>query len=217
MRRTARSGPPSAVRRVYLDSFVRHVQQLFTKAFSAIDRRDLARSEETVVTGRLVDAMRTVISAADAPAWASRLAVHEDRPLSGGPAEGKRRPRIDIEIERVERGPRPCFQIESKRLHRADSVAEYVGVEGLGAFLDGTYASGHTRAGMLGYVQTDTITSWVDKIRAKLSAARKTQSIAGTPDALCHLVDDWYASTHDRAGDPIEILHGFLMCHDDTT
>jgi hypothetical protein len=88
------------------------------------------------------------------------------------PRKAKRRPRIDIEILYVKRGPRPRFQFEAKRLGLENHVGDYLGKEGLGCFETGQYARDSDDAGMLGYVQKDTCDGWAGKIERSLHKDR---------------------------------------------
>ena len=151
--------PPA--RTAYRLSFVRAVHRLLAAGYARLTKpAALASKEETEITGLLVDGMRDAIEGPQRLAWASRYAVHDDRPISQTDRQGRSRARIDIEVERTMPGPHPRFQFEAKRLHRGDSVSEYVGDNGLGAFLDGTYASSCAAAGMLAYVQISDSKSW---------------------------------------------------------
>jgi hypothetical protein len=64
--------------------------------------------------------------------------------------------------------PNPRFCVEAKRLYGSNSVSDYVGDEGLGAFVCGYYAESDNAAGMLGYVQKDSIDAWLPKLQTKL-------------------------------------------------
>jgi hypothetical protein len=77
---------------------------------------------------------------------------------------GKKRPIMDIEIERHHRGPRPCLGFEAKPLGRGKTIGGYVGEKGLGAFSCGYYPTSHGEAGMIGYVQEKACKEWSGKL-----------------------------------------------------
>jgi hypothetical protein len=162
--------------------------------------------------------MREAIEGAKRLPWASRYAVHDDRPISRNKSEGRDRPRVDIELERTMPGPHPRFQFEAKRMHRSDSVSEYVGPEGLGAFLDQTYAASCCAAGMLGYVQNDGAAAWAKKVEEKLDADRGTHLLAAGMKVWERIsLDDTkkllsYQSTHARTPEALDVFHTFIRC-----
>ena len=177
----------------------------------------LSTEEEPSITGLIVERMRGFLESPTAPRWAARLAVHDDPPLSVGGLRGKRRPRIDIEVESVIAGPRPRFHFEAKRLYRSESAAEYVGEDGLGSFVAERYAQGHPAAGMLAYVQSDSVQGWVKKLASKLDAERSATGLPSRgavweafkpPD---HDLPS-FRSVHQRKSAPITLFHTFLAC-----
>src|SRR5208337_5586090 len=95
--------------------------------------------------------------------------VREQVPLNVHEKHGKRRPKMDIEVERHRRGIRPCLGFEAKRLGRGETVGGYLGSEGLTAFLTGYYPTTHGEAGMLGYIQERTNDEWSAKLARELS------------------------------------------------
>ncbi len=208
--------PPAAA--AYKRSFIREVHQLLAAGYARLTASTLARKEETSITGLLVETMREAINGPVRLAWAWRYAVHDDRPLSTPSTEGRDRARIDIEVERTMPGPHPRFQFEAKRLYRGDSVAEYVGPKGLGAFLDNTYAASCGVAGMLGYVQNASESQWAAKIEAKLDEDRTAHRIA-TGISVWKQIQPYtgatllsYRSTHARSQSALDVFHTLLRC-----
>jgi hypothetical protein len=125
---------------------------------------------------------------------------------------GKHRPRVDIEFVLLGRGRRPRCHVEAKRLCRAGSINEYFGADGLGMFVAGTYASGETYAGMLGYVQTENSQIWLSRLTSGF-VSRATQLCAcetfrSAPDyqdiAAVHM------SGHQRTSGRIDVYHLLL-------
>jgi hypothetical protein len=201
---------------VYRQSFVEHVHELLAAGYSGLDRSVLRDQEEPAITGFLIKEIRRYIESSEAPAWAVSFAVHDDPPLDHPGTTGKRRPRVDIEMERVQRGTRPRFQFEAKRLHTRDSVREYLGEGGLLSFLTGRYAAEHEDAGMIGYVQAPPVHEWVARIQKRMEGARKELSMNAEGEAWRSRTDprlqSSYESLHLRPGRPIRIHHTFLEC-----
>jgi len=65
----------------------------------------------------------------------------------------------------VERRPRPKYHFEAKRLRKPQSIKDYCGEDGLQCFLSSRYAQESDEAGMLGYVQCDNISTWVERLQ----------------------------------------------------
>jgi hypothetical protein len=213
------SGHRPAEAETYRRQFVVMVHRILAGGFAALRSRssDLAAKEETAITGLLVDQMQLLLESRRCPRGAEHFAVHDDRPESAQGIEGKRRPRIDLFVERTGRGPRPKFHFEAKRLNAGSSVAAYVGAEGLGRFLSGKYAKDAPDAGMLGYVQDDFPGTWADRIEKKLDSERAQHGLppAGEVWEAHSLVKELaysYRATHTREGRPFQVFHVLLAC-----
>lgn len=159
---------PTNRRKAYVASFRRHVHALLVMAYDRLDRCRLAEADEPSITGELVRAMRQAMAEDRAPRWVTKYSIRDDPPLDSPGRYGRSRPRVDIEFEKVQRGPRPCYHWEAKKLKGGSSCASYVGDEGLGCYLSGKYARDHREAGMLGYVLTHDELAWAVKIQKKL-------------------------------------------------
>jgi hypothetical protein len=192
----------------YRRKFVTTVHHVLAVAVRRLVAATLAQKEETAITGVLVDEMRVIVESRVCPPGAANFAIHDDQPVSGGGAEGKRRPRIDIVVERTGPGPRPRFHFEAKRLHRSDSVAAYMGDEGMDCFLAGKYAQTEPDAGMLGYVQQGTPETWA----TRLVKGFVEQGMVLAPHASDPALPHSYRSSHLRNGRPFELFHVLLVC-----
>jgi hypothetical protein len=212
--RTMRGTSPVAA--AYGSAFVRIVHRVLAAACKTLPAK-LSDEEEPSITGMIVERMRAFLEQPSAPRWAARLAIHDDPPLNVGGLRGKRRLRIDIEVESVIAGVRPRFQFEAKRLYQSKSAADYIGADGLGSFVAERYGKDHTAAGMLAYVQTDSVDDWVKKVASKLDKERTT---AGLPakgavwEAFAPPDHDLpsFRSIHQRKSTPITVFHTFLSC-----
>ena len=203
-------------KQTFRDAFLRNCHELLAMGYARTDAASLQTEEETVITGKLVLAMNAALESSDAPSWVGHFAISEDPPVNAPGRTGKRRRRVDIEVEKTGRGRRPRFQFEAKRLYRSDSVTAYLGPDGIGLFLAGEYAADHREAGMLGYVQTGEPHDWGEKIEKTLRVNRGKYSIRDDGDFrrqnLAPALDSTYRSKHDRpaVGEPITIFHTFL-------
>jgi hypothetical protein len=200
----------------YRAAFIRNCHTLIARGYSVLSPSDFQDAQEPAITGDLVRSMKEVLQRPDAPAWMDFFFVADDPPVNAAKRKGKNRRRVDIEIERGERGPRPRLQFEAKRLYSSNSVSDYVGKEGMRLFISGEYAFGQIDGGMLGYVQEDACESWAAKIGEKLNGdPRKYHVSTGGDFASFTIVaglDATHRSVHRRLKDlePITIYHTFL-------
>jgi hypothetical protein len=128
---------------------------------------------------------------------------------------GKKRLRLDIEIIQSQSGSRPRFRFEAKRLRDAPSRREYLGVDGLGCFLDGRYAADNEVAGMLGYVQADTIPTHTEALQQLLATDSKKYGVLSgdqwVPTKLATELPSFRTShRRNRKLADITIFHSFL-------
>jgi hypothetical protein len=129
---------------------------------------------------------------------------------------GKARPRPDIIIESTVRG-RPEFVFEAKRLRKAGfGAGKYIGDDGMGRFISGLYAARYDEAAMLGYVQSDSLVHWRDRIQSAINDDSKRLRLR-LPQRDERVIDAFpleWASEHDRdsTNRPISIYHVLLDC-----
>jgi len=202
----------------YVNTLRAHAHWLIAEGYARMDNAAFASEEEPAITGELVREMRAYLEAGDgAPAWVCYYSIHDDPPLSVSGKLGKTRPRVDIEFERAARGPRPRLRFEAKRLDSTTghTVSGYLGRDGLGCFLSGRYPMTHGEAGMLGYVQSEDETTWVERMVSALSRGR--EGLAVMDPLLSHqrvhpALHHTYCSRHRRNKDeaPVVIHHVLL-------
>ncbi|MBW1650137.1 MAG: hypothetical protein JRJ44_05590 [Deltaproteobacteria bacterium] len=60
---------------------------------------------------------------------------------------------------------RPEYIFEAKRLKISAHTAAYIGKNGMERFIDGRYAERYDEAGMIGYIQSDSLSVWKKKIK----------------------------------------------------
>jgi hypothetical protein len=168
----------SGLRAAYRRSLRMHAYILIAMGYQELQAEDFTNSHEPEITGELVRAMREILERESAPAWATHYAIPEDPPLNVPGKRGTKRPRVDIEFERVTRGRRPRLRFEAKRLRRNRDVEQYLGEDGLGCFTSGKYPLIHPEAGMLGYVQNSDEITWAAKIEMALTRTPDAYRIA---------------------------------------
>jgi hypothetical protein len=202
---------------IYRQGFVNLVHHLLAAGYLRLERTLLRDQEEPAITGFLVREIRKYIESPEAPKWAHSFAVHDDPPIDFPGTAGKLRPRVDIEMERIQPGPRPRFQFEAKRLYTGTSVSEYLGKNGLRNFLSGRYAAEHEDAGMLGYVQTQPVHDWVARIEKRMEDNHKELLLDDVTGGAWQRrtdpgLESSFSSLHRRPGKSILIHHTFLTC-----
>jgi hypothetical protein len=198
------STPSDQQQSLYRPAFVHNCLLLVVRAHRALETRSLPSAEEPEITGLLVKRARDLAEMEDADPWLEHLEIIDDPPQNDNPERlGKARPRIDIEFVRTGRGQRPRFHLEAKRLYRSDSIGEYFGPRGLAMFLNGTYASRWSSAGMLGYVQTEAHTRWLENLRTGFLGRKADLNV-------CADQDDWKSAEWPEDG----LTEVGESCHD---
>jgi hypothetical protein len=210
--------------RDYQAVFLQHVHWLLQLGYAKLTPAAFADAEEEVISGELRRHIRNVLYESPTTRWMKHYDVHNEDPEDGAfrpgqtePRQGKDRPVIDLRFVSSHTCPRKRFCVEAKRLYRSDSVSQYVGPAGLGCFLDGTYAKEDDAAGMLGFVQRDTLHAWAEKIRTKLESAPSAQPLntgrKWERRSFRHGPPDTFASKHQRQGGApsVEIYHTLVL------
>jgi hypothetical protein len=176
---------------------------------------DYSNEEEPNITGELVHYTREYIEAPDACEWAYQYAVHDDPPENNAIRMGKRRKKVDIIVERTQKGRHPRMRFEAKRLKRPGFyVGKYVGKEGLGEFIAGNYAAVDDTAGMLGYIQSDDCDYWARKISDDMRKKKKEVGLIKSGQwQKAHLdnIDQCYQTRHNRPTIKRELLVYHLL------
>ena len=201
---------------IYQISFMTHAHEIIAMGYQELHAEDFANFQEPEITGELVRAMRGALERATAPDWAELYTIHDDPPLNAPGKRGKRRPRVDIEFERVKHGIRPRLRFEAKRLGKNHGVKPYLGKDGLGCFTSGRYPLTCPEAGMLGYIQSRDETTWAAKIEGALRKDPATYCVAsGTqwePHHITSRLAHTFRSKHQcpALGEDIYIFHVLL-------
>src|SRR5215813_6356214 len=170
----------SANRSDYEQLFIRRVHDLIKWGYDRLCASAYATQEETVITGDLAEAIEDILEYQN-ERWMQFFSVYDDppvnEPITAPRRRGKRRRRVDIKFDSSEISPRTHFCFEAKRLGKGNPVSRYLGTDGLGCFLSGSYAGAERRGGMLGYVQSDDEQTWAAKIDKELVYSPKSFSL----------------------------------------
>ena len=197
-------------------AFVAKCHRLLALGYQTLDSANLQSAQETVITGLLVQAINRLIESDDAPQWMEPFIANDDPPQNSADRLGKRRRRIDIEMVQIQRGKRPRFLFEAKRLSARASLHAYLGKDGLNLYARGEYAAEHTDAGMLGYVQASDPASWASELMKSLSKNPMKHCLDKQGGLVVHQVVTelpfTYQSRHSRKtiGVPITVIHTLL-------
>ena len=175
------------------------------------------------MTQVLVEALRATTEDPEAPEAVMNFAIHEKMRQNDGVLDGNSRLEFDICFQRTGRGTHPMFKVEAKRLgqrHRVGTSLEqkgtYLGQDGLGAFMSAEYASEQEDAGMLGYVQSNTVEEWAESLAAMLGTASGDFNVSPDGTWQAHGFPEGpaftYRTRHTRSGGfaAITIFHTLL-------
>jgi hypothetical protein len=209
----------------YLVELREDAHQLLAWSYADARPRLVAARDEYEMTGLLADGMEARINAPKTPDRFMLYAVHNEKPTSPSNQLGKKRPKLDIQIERCGVRPKPCFTFEAKRLRddASSSVSatmrQYLGDDGILRFITGHYAPESLEAAMLGCIQAHDAEFWFTQIGNAFAADALTdEPMFALVEHLQHAsvipdLPDERVSVHSRRrGVPIRILHVFIDC-----
>lgn len=134
------------------------------------------------------------------------VAEYDDDILEGR-ASPKKAPRVDLSITGDLLSNDVHYIVECKRLGNGATTSDYV-TDGIRRFVNGSYGSDSSVAGMLGYVLEGTIDSWADRINKVVVA----QSDMGPDHCLGPTVvtlrrGEVRQSRHVRPGPTLTLTH----------
>ncbi len=205
--------PTTRLREVYIEELRIHAVMLIWLGHSRLDAASLATAEEDVITGELVKQIKQVQDEIDDD-WASHYHISEQVPQNVDAKQGKRRPKMDIEIERNSRGIHPKLGFEAKRLGPGFGASTYLGDGGMTAFLTCYYPTTHQEAGMLGYVQEGPASDWSLRLDSALKGDSKRYCVAANgdwTDLIPVIGQPCFSTNHiDTSNNPLCIIHVLL-------
>ena len=200
----------------YRDAFVTHVHILLWMGYSRLERSALPNLDEPAISGLICESIEAVFDDATSPDWVDEYDVYDDPPVHDRKRRGKFRRRVDIKLKSRRARPRLRFCFEAKLLKSGSGVSAYLGKEGLGRFLDGSYSSDQTIGGMIAYVQDGDCDEWCSKVVAKLDKEAHQLGRGGswTKVTITSDLRHTYRTIHKRANrlKNIAILHTLLNC-----
>lgn len=200
----------------YSQVFLKHVHLLIWHGYSQLNRSILATLHEPAISGLICQGIEQHLDNPQAPRWVTDYDVYDDPPVHDKVRKGKNRRRVDIKLASRRTRPRTRFCFEAKCLNKKAGVAAYLGKDGLGQFISGSYAAEASQAGMLVYVQTDDCNVWCGKIEKSLDQRKHKLGRAGQWQ-LRHVIPSLpftYQTAHTRPGKlpNIVVLHTLLDC-----
>ncbi|PKN66303.1 MAG: hypothetical protein CVU57_06430 [Deltaproteobacteria bacterium HGW-Deltaproteobacteria-15] len=203
----------------YDQSFREDAHRLLAWGYNDSRPHVASDSEETEITGFLVEAMETKLSSPDLDERFDRYCIKEDNPVSGEGRTGKRRRRLDIVVEctyRPRHINRPKYVFEAKRLRRPGHlIGNYVGNEGVKRFVNAKYAADCPEVAMVGYFQSDAALYWIERLREQFDKARyefKVREPLSKEIVISELPDEWRSGHLRTNGAPVAIYHILLDC-----
>jgi len=156
----------------YSQVFLEHVHLLIWHGYLQLDRSSLASLHEPAISGLICQEIERHLDDPQAPPWVTDYEIHDDPPVHDESRKGKNRRRVDIKLASRRTRPRIRFCVEAKCLNKNAGVADYLGKDGVGQFISGSYAAEETQAGMLAYVQTDDCDVWRGRIEKSLNTKK---------------------------------------------
>lgn len=200
----------------YWSTYRQHVHTLLVWGYVDSRNRVQAKHDEPAITGFIAEAIQDRLDSPDSPPWCNQLAIKDDPPIPGGGRTGRKRWRPDLIFESVERKPRPKYHFEAKRLRKQQSINDYLGEDGLHCFLSGRYAHESDEAGMLGYIQCDNISSWVERLQLAIAqdSQGKNEFLLLSPQRNIQVVDAFpqeWMSKHGRHTGKNIVIHHLLL------
>lgn len=201
---------------VYRGVFLKHVHVLLWMGYSNLNRSALSESDEPAISGLICESIESVLDDANSPDWVDGYEIHDDPPIHASKRQGKHRRRVDIRLDSRRTRPRIRFCFEAKILKQTSGVAKYLGDDGLGRFIDGSYSSDAPAGGMIAYVQDEDCTKWASKVSAKLDAKTHIIGRGGkwTQVVITGDLSHTYQTKHKRPKKLayITIIHTLLDC-----
>jgi len=185
---------------LYRAAFIRNVHLLLYMGYVRLNPKSLSNANEPTISGALCEAIEQVLDDPLSDDWVDDFEVHDDPPVHHPSRKGKKRRRVDIKLASRRIRPRLRFCFEAKRLGKRNGAGKYFGTDGLGRFLDGSYAGNQDVGGMLGYVQSDDCNSWSTKMRKAVDIKLHRVTCGGnwTATKVCPHLTHMFATAHDR-------------------
>jgi len=200
---------------VYNYRFRQDAHQLLYWGYQDTLQQIHCKRKEEEITGLIVEAIEERLDALSTPERFDRYSIDEEKPIAVEGRMGKERRRLDLVVVSGHNRPRPKYIFEAKRLKkRAYPISRYVNEEGLQCFVKGIYASQCPESSMVGYMQSDDASYWVNELKRKFnepSDLRVKQPLQ-KDQVLSSMPDVWFSEHEREENDSIIIYHIFLDC-----
>jgi hypothetical protein len=200
-------------------AFRKNAHLLISAGYTAgRDKIESDEQNEEHITEFIVCGIKDWMRRRDRPSWCKYYSVHEETPVSREGSHGKSRPRTDIFVELTSRLERPEYVFEAKRLRtNGYGASRYTGLDGMGCFTEGIYASGYHEAAMLGYVQSNTLLEWKERVKKSITekeASLYLKSPQYDEVVIAEFPLEWVSEheRHNGKGRSIRIYHIPLDC-----
>ncbi len=158
------------------------------------------------------------------PEWSGFYNIHNEYAIPSDEHPGKQRKCIDLAIVFVAGRGRPEFVLEAKQLNHAKSyqrAGNYTGAEAMKRFLSGDYAAYTARfpeVGMLGYVLSDSVGAWRDRLKAAIKDKGPTLAPRRPQQDVRSIADfplEWTSGYNQQSTSlPVMIYHIFASFMD---
>lgn len=203
----------------YWHPFRRHVHELLAWGYQDARCKFTQDHEEEEITGFIAEAIQERLESPICPRWCEHYALKENNPVAGKNLTGKHRKVPDFIFE-LTKYPRPEYIFEAKRLRSHRNFREkYYLEKGLKRFLQEEYASKYLEAGMIGYVQHDTVDDWIARLKRLLHEDLGKEDGPLTVKSLTHdelivrtIPKEWLSSHMRASGHEITIYHIMFDC-----
>lgn len=202
----------------YLTAYRQHIHTLLEWGYADSRSKVQDKEQEPAITGFIAEAINQRLNAPDSPPWCNQISLHDDPPIPGGGRKGRNRWRPDLLFESVERRPRALYYFEAKRLCKPKnkSITAYLGEDGLQCFLSGRYAQANYEAGMLGYIQCDTMHTWKETLQRAIDQDARGENglLLVSPQQDLQVIQAFpleWISKHNRVTGKHIIIHHLLL------
>lgn len=189
----------------FTNQFIEDCHTLLVWGYRGALVNSCSKKNEPAITGLIVKAINEKMDSPERPNWVQFYFVRDEVYDNSEGREGNSRLKPDLLIETSSDQPRPRLFFEAKRLRKPlskafNKVKGYTGEEGMLCFVTGQYAKGYPGAGMLGYIQSDSLEYWTKQVRQKIEEQADTLGLINVQKQV-RIVDEFeteWVTQHSR-------------------
>ena len=209
----------------YIEKLREDAHQLLAWSYADTRLKLAQAKDEYEMTGLLAVGMEARINSPQTPERFILYAVHNEKPTSPSGEVGKKRPKLDIQIERCGVRPKRYFTFEAKRLRDdagsnvSDTMRQYLGVDGILRFIQDYYVPESKEAAMLGCIQAHDAEFWFGQVSSAFDSDALGRSHRYAlikhlqPANVIADFPDEHVSVHTRkSGISLRLFHLFIDC-----